>query len=185
MRFDQLWMSLFSLTQSPNFKKLTCFLYSLPCSNAYVESAFSRMKFLLNDKRNYMTTELISAESKILLNSTLSCTVMYKHILGSQNLSKAIKSNEKYTFKKIYSIILFICLTSVFSWFFTIKLEFDVKNYHYHIDTRLKIVVYQKHTFCFLTVILLSFFVIFLNNVLLLGRPKVTALVLKHRELDV
>jgi len=47
-----------------------------------------------------MTTELIPAELKTCLNSTLSCTEMYKHILGSQDLLKAIKSNEKYTFKK-------------------------------------------------------------------------------------
>jgi hypothetical protein len=148
---------LFSLTESPNFKKLTCFLYSLPCSNAYVESAFYQMKFLLNDRRNCMTIELISGELNIRLNSTLSCTEIYKHIIDSQDLSKAIKSNEKYTFKKMCSIILFICLTSVFSWFCTIKLEFDVKNSYYHTDTRLKIVLYQKHVFCFLTVKLLSF----------------------------
>jgi len=47
MRSDQLWMSLFSLTQSPYFKKLICFLYSLTCSNANIGSAFSQMKFLL------------------------------------------------------------------------------------------------------------------------------------------
>jgi hypothetical protein len=57
------------------------------------------MKFLRNDRRNCMTIELISPESNISLNSTTSCTEMYKHILSSQDLSKAIKSNEKYTFK--------------------------------------------------------------------------------------
>ena len=62
-----------------------------------------------------MRTEFISVELKIRLNSTLSCTEMYKHILDSKDLSKAIKSNKKYTFKKMCSIILFICLTSIFS----------------------------------------------------------------------
>jgi hypothetical protein len=60
----------------------------------------SQMKFLWNDRRNCNATELISGELNIRLNSTLSCTEIYKHILGSQDLSKAIKSNEKYTFKK-------------------------------------------------------------------------------------
>ncbi|CAF1020804.1 unnamed protein product [Rotaria sp. Silwood1] len=69
-------------------------------SNAYVESAFSQMKHLLNDKRSRMTTELISAELKIRLNSTLSCTELYKYILSSEYLLRAIKSNEKYTFKR-------------------------------------------------------------------------------------
>ncbi|CAF3611196.1 unnamed protein product [Rotaria sp. Silwood1] len=102
VRSDQLWMLLLSLTKSPNFKKLICFLYSLPCSNAYVESAFSQMKHLLSDKRSSMTTELISAELKIRLNSTLSCTELYKYILSSEDLLRAIKSDEKYTFKRKY-----------------------------------------------------------------------------------
>jgi len=55
------FLSLFSFTQSSNFKKLICFLYSLPYSNADIESTFSQMKFLLNDRRNCMTTKLISA----------------------------------------------------------------------------------------------------------------------------
>ncbi|CAF3173316.1 unnamed protein product [Rotaria sp. Silwood2] len=100
VKSDQLWMFLFSITQSPNFKKLICFLYSLPCSNAFVESVFSQMKHLLNDRRKRMTNELVSVELKIRFNSTLSCTEMYKYILCNQDLLKAIKSDEKYTFKK-------------------------------------------------------------------------------------
>ncbi|CAF4999545.1 unnamed protein product, partial [Rotaria sp. Silwood1] len=50
--------------------------------------------------RSRMTTELISAELKIRLNSTLSCTELYKYILSSEYLLRAIKSNEKYTFKR-------------------------------------------------------------------------------------
>ena len=100
VRSDQFWMYMFSLTQSPNFKKLVCFLHSLPCSNAYVESAFSQLKYLCNDKRNCTKTELISAELKIRLNSSLSCIEMYKHLLSNQDLLKAIKSDEKYAFKR-------------------------------------------------------------------------------------
>ena len=90
-------------------------MYSLPCSNAYVGSAFSQMKFFLNDERNCMTTEHISAELKIRLNSTLSCTEMYKHILGSQNLSKLSNQMKNIRSKKMCLKILFIYLTSVFS----------------------------------------------------------------------
>ena len=43
---DQLWIFLLSITQAPNFKKLTCFLYSLSASNSYVESVFSQMKHM-------------------------------------------------------------------------------------------------------------------------------------------
>ncbi len=47
-----------------------------------------------------MTTELVLAELKIRLNSTLSCNELYKYLLGNEDLLRAIKSDEKYTFKK-------------------------------------------------------------------------------------
>jgi hypothetical protein len=47
-----------------------------------------------------MATELVSAELKICLNSTLSCTELYKYLLGNQDLLRVIKSNDKYTLKK-------------------------------------------------------------------------------------
>ncbi len=47
-----------------------------------------------------MTTELVSTELKIRLNSTLSCTELYKYLLGNKDLLRAIKSDEKYTFEK-------------------------------------------------------------------------------------
>jgi hypothetical protein len=47
-----------------------------------------------------MTTELVSAELKIRLKSTLACSELYKYLLGNEDLLKVIKSDEKYTFKK-------------------------------------------------------------------------------------
>ena len=47
-----------------------------------------------------MTTELVSAELKIRLNSTLTCAEIHKHVLCNQDLLRAIKSDQKYTFKK-------------------------------------------------------------------------------------
>jgi hypothetical protein len=58
------------------------------------------MKHLINDRRSSMTTELVLAELKIRLNSTLSCNELYKYLLGNEDLLRAIKSDEKYTFKK-------------------------------------------------------------------------------------
>ncbi|CAF3205487.1 unnamed protein product [Rotaria sp. Silwood2] len=49
---------------------------------------------------NYSTgVKIISAELKVRLNSTLSCTELYKYILSSEDLLRAIKSDEKYKFK--------------------------------------------------------------------------------------
>jgi hypothetical protein len=59
-------------------------LFSIPCSNAYVESVFSQMKHLLNDKRNWMTTELVSAEIEIRLNANLTRANMYKYIPSTE-----------------------------------------------------------------------------------------------------
>jgi hypothetical protein len=65
-----------------------------------VESVFSIMKHLWDDKRNRMSTELVAAELKIRLNSSLSCTETYDLFLSKPELLKLISSNEKYCIKK-------------------------------------------------------------------------------------
>ncbi|CAF1484951.1 unnamed protein product [Rotaria sordida] len=102
IRPDQLWAMLLSVKPipSPNLHKFISFLFSIPCSNAYVESVFSIMKHLFDDKRNRMSTELIAAELKIRLNSSLSCTKIYDFLLSKPELLKLIHSNEKYCTKK-------------------------------------------------------------------------------------
>jgi hypothetical protein len=72
-------------TPLPNFYKFISFLFSILCSNAYVESVFSTLKHLCDDKRNRMSTELIAAELKIRLNSALSCTDAYDFFYRNQN----------------------------------------------------------------------------------------------------
>ncbi len=102
IRPDQLWAMLLSIksTPSPNLRKFISFLFSIPCSNAFVESVFSIMKHLWDDKRNRMSTELVAAELKIRLNSSLSCTEAYDFFLSKPELLKLISSNEKYCIKK-------------------------------------------------------------------------------------
>ena len=79
---------------------MICFLYSLPCSNAYVKTAFSQLKHLLSVKRNCLREKLLSTELKTCLNFSVSYSEMYKYLLDNQHLLKAIKSDEKYTFKR-------------------------------------------------------------------------------------
>ncbi len=102
IRPDQLWAMLLSVkpTPSPNLYKFISFIFSIPCSNAYVESVFSIMKHLYDDQRNRMSTERIAAELKIRLNSSLSCTEIYDFLLSKPELLKLIHSNEKYCAKK-------------------------------------------------------------------------------------
>ncbi|CAF4653234.1 unnamed protein product [Rotaria socialis] len=102
IRSDQLWAMLLAVnaTPTPNMKKLICFLYSIPASNAYVESIFSDMKHLLSDSRNRMSVDLVSAELQIRRNSSLSCTDMHQYLLSDKELLGAISCNNKYAFKK-------------------------------------------------------------------------------------
>ena len=99
---DHLWAMLFAVQSvpTPNMKKLISYIYSIPASNAYVESVFSEMKHLFNDFRNRMSSDTIAAELQIRRNSRLSCTDMYSHLLSQKELLTAISANRKYTVKK-------------------------------------------------------------------------------------
>ncbi len=90
----------FKPTPSPNLHIFISFLFSISCSNAYVESVFSIMKHLYDDKRNRMSTEPIAAELKIRLNSSFLRTEAYDFFLSKPELLKLIHSNGKYCFKK-------------------------------------------------------------------------------------
>ena len=58
------------------------------------------MKHLVNDYRNRMSLNSITAELQIRRNTSLSCTDMHKYLLSRKELMTAINSNNKYTFKK-------------------------------------------------------------------------------------
>ncbi len=81
---------------APNFRKIISFIFSIPCSNSYVESIFSHMKHLWSDYRNKMDIELVSAELKMRMNMAYSCESFYKHILSQKHLLKEIRKNAKY-----------------------------------------------------------------------------------------
>ncbi|CAM2723326.1 unnamed protein product [Rotaria socialis] len=98
IRSDELWA--YSLNTSPNetanFKKIICYIFSIPCSNSFVESIFSNMKHCWNDYRNRMNTELISSELKIRINSNYSCNQFYRRVLSEPQLLKQSRQNAKY-----------------------------------------------------------------------------------------
>ena len=98
IRSDELWAYLLNTSPNttPNFKKLICYIFSIPCSNSFVESIFSNVKHCWNDYRNRMKVELISYELKIRMNSSYSCNKFYKHILTETQLLKQTRQNAKY-----------------------------------------------------------------------------------------
>ena len=73
----------------------------------HTDSASERRKALpymfafgADDQRNRVSTELIEAELKIRLNSSLSFTAIYDFLFSKPELLKLIHSNEKYCAKK-------------------------------------------------------------------------------------
>ncbi|CAF4125937.1 unnamed protein product [Rotaria sordida] len=102
VRSDQLWSYLIDLKgATPNIKKIICYVFSIPCSNAYVESIFSQMNHLWTNYRNRMDIQLVAAELQIRKNSNISCNDFYKYIISQQDLLKAITTNDKYETKKL------------------------------------------------------------------------------------
>ncbi|CAF4552462.1 unnamed protein product [Rotaria socialis] len=70
---DQLWAYLLNIrpNTTPNMKLIISYVFSIPCSNAYVESIFSHMNHLWSDYRNRMDIELVAAELKIRKNADI------------------------------------------------------------------------------------------------------------------
>jgi hypothetical protein len=98
IRSDHLWSFLlnYNPNSAPNLYKMICYVFSIPCSNSYVESIFSHMKHVWSDYRNRMDVKLVSAELKIRMNGNYSCEQFYKHILTDKHLLQQIRRNEKY-----------------------------------------------------------------------------------------
>jgi hypothetical protein len=99
---DWFWSFMFSKTtrKCEQFQRLVSYALSIPCSNAYVEGIFSQMKHCWTASRNLMSTELVSAELKIRLNSRISCTDFFEHILDQPDFLRNARSSQKYSFVK-------------------------------------------------------------------------------------
>ncbi|CAM4985301.1 unnamed protein product, partial [Rotaria socialis] len=98
VRSDHFWSYLLNINpkSTPNMKKSICYIFSIPCTNAYVETIFSHIKHAWSDYRNHMDIELVDAELKIRVNSDYPCAYMYKHLLSQPDVLTKIRTNEKY-----------------------------------------------------------------------------------------
>jgi hypothetical protein len=87
---DQLWSYLLNVkpNTAPNMKLLIAYVFSIPCSNAFVETIFSYMNHCWSDYRNRIDIELIEAELKIRTNSNTPCRYFYNFILTQEELLK-------------------------------------------------------------------------------------------------
>lgn len=75
IRSDELWAYLLNINPNaaPNLTQMICYIFSMPCSNSFVEFIFINMKHCCNDYCNRMDIELIGSELKIRMNSNYSC----------------------------------------------------------------------------------------------------------------
>ena len=98
IRSDQLWAYLLNVNPNPtpNFRKMICYIFSIPCSNSYVETTFSQVKHTWSDYRNKMDVGLVSAELKVRINSNYFCERFHKHILSQTELLEETRKNAKY-----------------------------------------------------------------------------------------
>ncbi|CAF1088208.1 unnamed protein product [Didymodactylos carnosus] len=104
IRPDQLEAYLLHMNQSetPNVQTLICYIFSIPCTNGYVETIFSHMKHAWSDSRNRMDNESVAAELKIRLNADFSWANFYKHLLSQPDLLKRIRTNEQNREKSVF-----------------------------------------------------------------------------------
>lgn len=73
-------------------------VFSIPCSNAYVERIFSVMNHSWTDNRNRLSEETVKAELCIRLNLSCSCEEFFENVKFKTDLLKAAKSQKKYDF---------------------------------------------------------------------------------------
>lgn len=84
----------------PNIFSIVSFFLSIPASSAFSERIFSVSTAKWRDERNRCSTELICAELLITINFKQNCQEFYHLIKNDTELTKSLKSMQKYTFKK-------------------------------------------------------------------------------------
>ncbi|CAF1319880.1 unnamed protein product [Rotaria magnacalcarata] len=101
-RSDQFWTFLLvkSKPMCIEMYKIISYVYSIPCSNAFVKGVFSHMKSAWTASCNLMANEMIAAELKIRLNNTMTCEDFFSFAQPQPQLIKCAKSQQKYSFEK-------------------------------------------------------------------------------------
>ncbi|CAI6348699.1 unnamed protein product [Macrosiphum euphorbiae] len=96
------WVKFFqsSTAQLKNIKQIVQYVFSVPCSNAFVERVFSHMNSLWTDERNRLGIDTVKAELVIRNNITYNCSEFFDQIQNEKHLLNAVKNAAKYKFKR-------------------------------------------------------------------------------------
>ncbi|KAL7404514.1 hypothetical protein ABVT39_015835 [Epinephelus coioides] len=92
------YLKLFSKADVPlvNIRKVSAYIFSIPCSNAYTERVFSMMTSAWRNERNRMDVDSVKAELQVCVNFTFPCTSMYQKFLGNKKLLDAARKGQRY-----------------------------------------------------------------------------------------
>ncbi|MEQ2287475.1 hypothetical protein AMECASPLE_013029, partial [Ameca splendens] len=74
------YLKLFSKADVPlvNLRKVSAYIFSIPCSNAYTNRVFSMITSAWRNERNRLNVESVKAELQVCVNFTLDCADMYR-----------------------------------------------------------------------------------------------------------
>ncbi|KAH7970084.1 hypothetical protein HPB52_024054 [Rhipicephalus sanguineus] len=96
---SSMWLKFLKAVKCPLLQNLMEHVYSIPCSNAFVERVFSVMGNLWTDERNQLSVPMVKAELCVRYNLVYSCEEFVKMARENKKLIRAAKSNSKYIFK--------------------------------------------------------------------------------------
>ena len=72
--------------EQKNLRKVSAYIFSIPCSNAHTERVFSMMTTAWRNERNLLEVENVEAKLQICINFTDQCTEIYKKFLANKKL---------------------------------------------------------------------------------------------------
>ena len=95
---EERYLKLFSKADVPlvNLRKVSAYIFSIPCSNAHTERVFSMMTSAWRNERNRLDVDSVKAELQICVNFTFECTDMYRKFLANKKLLEAARKGQKY-----------------------------------------------------------------------------------------
>ncbi|KAF3849698.1 hypothetical protein F7725_019417 [Dissostichus mawsoni] len=95
---EERYLKLFSKAEVPlvNLRKVSAYIFSIPCSNAHTERVFSMMTSAWRNERNRLDVDSVKAELQICVNFTFECTDMYQRLLTNKKLLEAARKGQKY-----------------------------------------------------------------------------------------
>ncbi|KAF3832130.1 hypothetical protein F7725_025795 [Dissostichus mawsoni] len=95
---EERYLKLFSKAEVPllNLRKVSAYIFSIPCSNAHTERVFSMMTSAWRNERNHLDVDSVKAELHICVNFTFECTDTYQRLLTNKKLLEAARKGQTY-----------------------------------------------------------------------------------------